>query len=151
MKEDIDFDRRDVMKGIGVAALGGLALSGTASASKPSDLKIQWAPFVDTSNIDNKPSYKLAFGFKIKDENAPFVPYVGYGIFKLFHWSGDETITVGPIVLDDPASKQVVERLSLRDKREGWYRATATLMVFNPETLDLEYAETALENFKFEK
>jgi hypothetical protein len=153
-----DVDRRNVMKGLGAAALGGLALaatSGGAAASvgtKPADLKIQWAPFVDTSNIDNKPSYNLAFGFKLKDESASYDQYTAYGFFKLYSWGGYEReIPVGPIVLDSPASKQIIERLSLRDFPERWYRATATLLVVDNDSGEIAYLGQDLETFKFEK
>ena len=158
MQEDIDNNRRNVMKGLGAAALGGLALSaasGSAAAAvetQPSDLKITRAPYVDTSNIDNKPSYNLAFGFKIKDENAPFNQYTAYGFFKLYSWGGyTREIPIGPIVLSNAAHKTVVERLSLKNFPERWYRATATLLVVDNNTGEIAYLGQDLESFKLEK
>lgn len=158
MNGRIDFDRRDVMKGLGVAALGGLALSGSAgsaaaaSGTMPSDLTIVTPPYVSTNNIDNKPSYNLNFGARFKDENAPYGRYVAYGFFKLFNWKGVAEEAFGPFLLNGPSVKTLNESYSLRNLQNGWYRGVFTLLVVDLENDGaIAYVDTAYKNFQFQK
>jgi hypothetical protein len=158
MTENTEFDRRTVMKGLGAAALGGLALSASAgsaaaaSGSMPGDLKIVTPPYVSDNNIDNKPSYNLNFGARFKDENAPYSRYTAYGFFKLFNWKGVAEEAFGPFVLSGPSVKTINESFSMRDLREGWYRGVFTLLIIDSENGgEIAYVDTAYNNFRFEK